>query len=181
MWPWEHAIIGYLAYTILVVLYRRRPPSTTEALIVVVGTQVPDLVDKPLAWTLPVLPNGRSLGHSLLTWSVVAVLVVLVARRVDRLDLAPAFLGGYLSHLVTDLPASAFVGDLSQSTFLLWPILPSPTYDVEPSILLNLARLEVYDLFGASIACAALLAGHATLSALLGNETTREGSRAESE
>ena len=39
--------------------YRGRA-SRMELLAVLVGTQLPDIVDKPLAWWFTVLPSGRS-------------------------------------------------------------------------------------------------------------------------
>jgi len=64
MWPWGHLAVGYLLWSVLVRDRRFRPPTGAETLLLAVGTQFPDAVDKPLAWSLGVLPNGRSLAHS---------------------------------------------------------------------------------------------------------------------
>ena len=63
MWPWDHLAFGYVWYTLASRGWDGRPPSNAAAIALAVGTQFPDLVDKPLAWWLDVLPAGRSLGH----------------------------------------------------------------------------------------------------------------------
>lgn len=141
MLPLGHAVAGYLAYWAVVRVAGRRWPTPGEAATVLLATQLPDLIDKPLAWGLGVLPTGRSLGHSLLTATALLALVVLVARRVDRPTLAAAFGLGYVVHLLTDLPSSVLAGDLYWATYLLWPVLPSPDY-TEPAIAADLAAIE---------------------------------------
>lgn len=57
MWPWGHVGAGYLVYTLL----RRHTgerPAGAAVLALAVGTQFPDLVDKPLGWTVGLLPGG---------------------------------------------------------------------------------------------------------------------------
>ena len=147
MWPWEHAAVGYLALSALTLLVWRRWPIRNETVVLVVATQLPDLVDKPLAWTFGLLPTGRSLAHSLLTAAVlVAVASVLVARY-DRRALAGVFGVGYLSHLLADLPAAVVGGDLSGATYLLWPVLQSPVYQTEPSFAAHVSGIAVTDAF----------------------------------
>lgn len=174
MWPWSHAVVGYVAYTLVVVAVRRRTLRGTEAIAAVVGTQVPDLIDKPLAWTLAVLPGGRSLGHSLFTWVLVSVLLLVVARRLDRSHLAPAVAVGYLTGILTDLQPAVLDGDFSRATFLLWPVLPSPESDVEPSLLANLGRLQPGELEQVVLLMVALVGGHLLLSRLRPDEPVNE-------
>jgi len=91
MWPWGHAAVGYLAYSLG---YRASDRRLTGAAVIAlgVGTQFPDLIDKPLGWTFGVLPGGRTLAHSLLTVAVVAVVlaiplgVVSARRRREPVD-----------------------------------------------------------------------------------------------
>ncbi|WEL26791.1 MULTISPECIES: hypothetical protein [Haloferax] len=81
-------LLGHLAfgYLLVVALARvrdwefRYPHGLTLALLVV-GMQLPDLIDKPLAYA-GVLPNGRSLARSLLI--VVPVVVVGVRYLLRR-------------------------------------------------------------------------------------------------
>ena len=71
MWPWGHLAVGYLVYSGLSRWRFGRLPGSVATLAVALGTQLPDLVDKPLAWTVNVLASGRSLAHSLDRKSVV--------------------------------------------------------------------------------------------------------------
>src|SRR6056297_3615611 len=98
MWPWGHAVVGYLAYSGTTHVGWKRPPSHAATVALLFGTQFPDLVDKPLAWSLGVLPSGRSLAHSTLTAVLlVCVLYVVFARR---RAVVGAFALGYASHLL---------------------------------------------------------------------------------
>ena len=166
MWPWEHAVLGYLVYAVLSIAYRRRPLSTREAVVLVLGTQIPDLIDKPLAWSFSVLPNGRALGHSLLLWIVVAVLVVYVADRLDRLEYAPAFLVGYLLHILSDALLEVLAGEIAMVTFLLWPILPSPPDPVVPSVVVRFSTLELDDIVRALLVSLSGVLAHVLLTVL---------------
>jgi hypothetical protein len=83
-------------------------------------------VDTPLAWTLAVVPSGRSPAHSLLT---AAVLLWVLARVLDgRQSVVFAFGLGYV---LSDIGPELFVGlvggkvgQLDWPTYLLWPMLP---------------------------------------------------------
>lgn len=101
MWPWGHAAVAYLLYS----GWRHatdRIPTTVPALAVVVGSQLPDLVDKPLAWTVNVLPNGRSLMHSAVTVTLLTIAIVWYARRHNRPEPFYAFALGIWAHLFAD-------------------------------------------------------------------------------
>lgn len=142
MWPWAHAAVAYLCAWIVTETRRRKPPGRAVTVAALAGSQFPDAVDKPLSWSFHVLPTGRSLAHSLLVAIPVALLAIWLARRYDRPMVGVGFGVGYLSAVLTDLPASVFAGDLSRGTFLLWPLLPSPTYDAEPSFVAHLTAIE---------------------------------------
>ncbi|EMA36759.1 metal-dependent hydrolase [Halococcus hamelinensis] len=143
MWPWGHLAVGYLVYTGLARRRTDRPPTGEAALAAVFGTQFPDLVDKPLAWSFGVLPSGRSLAHSSLTALVVCGLVWLVARRRDRSRLAVAFAVGYATHLATDAIAPLLAGDLRDLAYLGWPLLPLPTPEPGIGFLERFATMEL--------------------------------------
>ncbi len=132
MWPWEHLAVGYL----LVSLWRRarsgRPPSGSEALVVLFATQLPDLVDKPLGWSTALLPSGLSLAHSLLVAVPVAVTVALLARAGGVPEAGTAFGLAYLSHLPADALYPVVLGDGPKLSFLLWPLVPVVETDPEP-------------------------------------------------
>lgn len=124
MLPWGHAALGYLLYRVL----RRlgdpdRPPTDAEALALAVGTQFPDLIDKPGAWTLAVVPSGRSVGHAIPVLVPILALLWIVASP-DRRALVAAFVVGVGSHLLGDSWELLLAGKLGDLTFLLWPFFP---------------------------------------------------------
>lgn len=84
MWPWEHLAVGYIGYSLSVRLAGRGVPRPRPVVALAVGTQFPDLVDKPLSWTLGVLPSGHSLAHSLFAALPLATLAVTVGVALDR-------------------------------------------------------------------------------------------------
>ncbi|WP_089649600.1 metal-dependent hydrolase [Halobacterium hubeiense] len=147
MWPWGHLAVGYLCY----VLWARRRETDQQPLAVLavgVGSQLPDLIDKPLAWTVTVLPSGRSFAHSLFTAFVLIAGVAWLSRRFDRPQAWVAFAIGYLTHTIADLGPEVFLGlltgDLSVlrwTTYLGWPLLPAPPYPNDSSFLAHLTTL----------------------------------------
>lgn len=127
MWPWEHLAVAYLAYSLGRRLRKRAPPGHFEALALAFGSQFPDLVDKPLAWTFHVLPSGLSLAHSLLVAvpTTVAVFVLAGLRDLRRRSVAVAFGTGYVLHLPADGLYPIVYGSAPRWQFLLWPLIPA--------------------------------------------------------
>ncbi len=120
--PWEHAIVGYIGYSILVrVLYRDRP-TTRETIVVLFASILPDLIDKPLAWQFNIFPSGYAIGHSIFFAVPVSVVVFSLVRRRGKERLGIAFGVGYLLHL----PADVFPQYIRQGTLptyrVLWPL-----------------------------------------------------------
>lgn len=141
MWPWGHLGVAYLSYVALV-RTRGREQIPGAVVAVAVGAAVPDLVDKPLAWTVAVLPSGRSLAHSLLVAGAVLAVAYAVARERDRVTPVLGLAVGWLSHLFVDLgPTVVFgllagdTGQLRWTTYLVWPLLPPPQYPNDESLL----------------------------------------------
>lgn len=130
MWPWEHLAVGYLAYSALVHLLARRRPAGDAVVALAVATQFPDLIDKPLAWSLDVLPSGASLAHSLAFALPVTLVAVALAARAGRRRVGAAFAVGYLLHLPADVLYPVLLGDGPKTAFLLWPFVPAPPSDV---------------------------------------------------
>ncbi|WP_254274291.1 metal-dependent hydrolase [Haloarcula marina] len=126
VWPWEHLAVGYLCFSLLLRVRGRRP-RTMGVVAVAVGSQFPDLVDKPLGWGTTLLPSGTSLAHSLLFAVPVSILVVLATR--DRYPSAgTGFALAYLAHLPCDALYGLAFGHHPRLGFLLWPLVP-----IEPS------------------------------------------------
>ena len=127
MWPWGHLGFGYLVLSAYDHLVGGRRPGDLEALALAIGTQFPDLIDKPLGWSLEVLPSGRSLGHSLITAAIAIYAVSRVARTYETDGVGGGFAVGYLSHLVGDSYGAVLAGESGTLSYLLWPVLPIPT------------------------------------------------------
>jgi len=147
MWPWGHLAAGYLVYSAYARLRTDSAPGDLPALVAVVATQLPDLVDKPLAWSLSILPSGRSLGHSLVTVGPALAVAWLLAARRDARPLGTALAVGTLSHLFTDALYPLVGLDIEFITFLGWPLLPLPPYEVDSSFAAHFALLEVTPAF----------------------------------
>ncbi len=141
MWPLGHVAIAYLLYTLATHTRFDAPPAHIPALILVVGSQFPDLVDKPLAWYLGVIPTGRSLAHSLLLLVPLSIGLFLIARHYNRSEYGIAFAIGALSHTLVDaLPA---VWGETNPSFLLWPALPVESYESGAPTILGLLQNSI--------------------------------------
>lgn len=122
MWPWDHLAIGYVAYSLASRYGGWGAPAPGEIAFVLVGSQFPDLVDKPLGWVLDVLPSGVSMGHSLL-FALPACLVVFDwRRRRGRPAEGAAFAVGYLLHLPADAFYPLALGMEARTWLFLWPL-----------------------------------------------------------
>jgi hypothetical protein len=84
MWPPGHVAIAYLLYRAYVGVRPGVEPSGVPVLVLVFGSLLPDLVDKPLAWYLGAIPTGRTLAHSLFVLVPLSVAIYLLARRYGR-------------------------------------------------------------------------------------------------
>ena len=157
MWPWAHLSVGYLIYTVFSRLRYRRPPDERGTVALGVGTLLPDIIDKPLAWTLEILPHGRSLGHSLFTTFVIIVAVGLFFRRQRNSTVTTAFGIGYLSHLLGDGGEAIIESGFSSLGFLLWPVIPAAGYRITPSFTSHIRDIEFTVLFALQFGFTALV------------------------
>ncbi|WP_224267991.1 metal-dependent hydrolase [Haloprofundus salinisoli] len=125
MLPWGHAALGYLLYSYGLRFRRTGPPSGLAAMCALaVGTQFPDLVDKPLSWTFQVLPGGRTLAHTLFVAVPLLLAVGVVTRRIGHRRVGEAFAVGYSSHLLGDVLWQLSQGNVRVLAFLVWPLIP---------------------------------------------------------
>lgn len=155
MWPWDHLAIGYLVVSLWHRSRGRDRPGSAEVVAVAVGSQFPDLVDKPLGWGTTLLPSGTSLAHSLLVAVPVAVAAVAVARRVGRATVGVSFALSYLAHLPGDVVYPALLGGGPKFAFLLWPLVPLEPTETTAVV----ARVgELIDIFLAALATPAGIA-----------------------
>lgn len=138
MWPFGHLAVGYLCYVIFRSLRARLPAQRGTLLTLAVATQLPDLIDKPLAYW-DILPSGRSLGHSALVFVLVIAVVEIARHRQNqkrpsnlrsyrRSSWYVAGLTGYASHLLADSYRGLFAGDIYGVRYLWWPISPAMGY-----------------------------------------------------
>lgn len=133
MWPWEHLAFGYLWYSLVTRLAGDHRVGDAEALALGVGTVLPDLVDKPLSWSLGLTTSGYGPAHSLFVGvPLVAILAGLAWRR-GHGPPAAAFAVGYGSHLLGDALGLRAGGP--QPTKLLWPAVSQQGYAVDRSLL----------------------------------------------
>lgn len=140
MWPWEHLAVGYLFYSFLTRVRTGSPPDWMAALVLAFGTQFPDLIDKPLAWELGLLPSGNTLAHSLFTALPLSVLVLVLTKHRGVPRLGIAFTVGYLLHLPGDVFYPLLYGNKPWLDFLLWPIVPAHGGNV-PGFIYELRHL----------------------------------------
>ena len=140
MWPWEHLALSYIAVSILWRLAGRRVDDWV-ALSVLVASQLPDIVDKTMAWHFGVFPSGRGPFHSVFVALAVSVVVIAVARYRQRLELGLAFAVAYLFHLFGDALPKVIHGRYDHITFLLWPVLPFAEYKGMGPVMESLREL----------------------------------------
>lgn len=119
--PLGHLAIAYLCYRLSTRARFDALPAPVPVSLVLVASLVPDLVDKPLAWYLGILPSGRSLGHSLLVLIPLATGLYLLARRYDRGEYGVAFAIGTISHSLLDITPLLWNPAASEQ-FLFWPL-----------------------------------------------------------
>ena len=159
MLPWGHAAFGYLLYTVFTRVRYRHPPVGFAVYALALGTQFPDIVDKPLAWNLALLPSGRSLAHSLFTFGIVLGALWVLFATPERRRLIVAFGVGWASHLVGDGVSAALSQDWTVLGYLLWPVTsytpPRPHFGV----LVFLRRIEPSPRLWMGVAMAALVVG----------------------
>lgn len=133
MWPWEHAAFGYVLYSLLARVGYRRTPRSAPAVVAVVAAVLPDLIDKPLAWTFGVFASGYSVAHSVFVGLPAILLIAAAARRRGAAASGLALVVGYASHLVGDVVYPALIGNSIALSPLLWPLVEtsaSPTAGV---------------------------------------------------
>lgn len=134
MMPWGHAAFGYTLYSLGHRVWTRAPPSGQAVLALLFGTQLPDLVDKPLSWGLHLFPQGYSVAHSVFVAIPVGLLVLGIGIYENRATIGVAFAVGYWSHLVGDIIVAIMEHHVSPLDRVLWPIVTLPPYHHEVSL-----------------------------------------------
>lgn len=122
MMPWDHAIVGYIAYSLFVHAVYRNSPTGRETIVVVFASLFPDLIDKPLAWQFGVFEGGYALAHSIFFAVPLSLAVAVLAYDRGRPRVGLAFGIGYLLHLSGDVVPSYVTDGELEIDNLLWPI-----------------------------------------------------------
>ncbi|WP_135807133.1 metal-dependent hydrolase [Halorussus marinus] len=141
MWPWEHLAVGYLAYSLSCHLRGDGAPGGWPAVALAVGTQFPDLLDKPLSWSLGVVASGQSVAHSVLLAVPVSALAIGAATGVGRRRVGEGFAVGYLSHLPSDVFYPLVRGARPNVDAVLWPLASAPAGEANAGLLATARRL----------------------------------------
>lgn len=122
MWPWDHLALGYVATSLGARVRGSDPPTVGGVAFLVLGSQLPDLIDKPLGWVVGVFPSGVSLGHSLFFALPTCLAVLGWRRRCGRPGEGVAFAIGYLLHLPADALYPVVLGAEDRAWLFLWPV-----------------------------------------------------------
>ena len=130
MFPHEHLLAALLPVAAYVGVRDRRLPARGAAFATAVGSQFPDLVDKPLAHQFGVLPSGRVFIHSLPFALPIVAGVLAYGHYTERPRVAGAFAAAYLSHLAGDTYRSLLVGQVPPD--LLWPFVAARPRPIVP-------------------------------------------------
>lgn len=126
MWPWGHLALGYLLYSPATRLRTGRPPGAAAVVLLAIGTQLPDVVDKSLAWIFHVVPQGFAVGHSVFVAVPLGIAAALVAARRGYTAAGTAFAVGWWSHLAGDVLVALATDNPLAFARVLWPVVTLP-------------------------------------------------------
>ncbi len=144
MWPWEHAIVGYLVYSVIARALKTTP-GPAETVGVVVGSQLPDIIDKPLFWNYNLVDTGYALGHSVFFAVPLVVGGWQATRRWGRDRLWYAFATGYLLHTPGDVIHGYALDGTVRLERLVWPFVsPAPAQPSPGVVQETVVRLGLY-------------------------------------
>jgi hypothetical protein len=141
MWPWEHAAVAYLAYSLSVRAATGSPPREWPVLALLFGSQFPDLIDKPAEWVFGVLPS-TGVAHSVFTAIPLTLVLLAVGYRRGWLGVAAGFSVGYLLHLPGDVYYDVVLGTEPSYHKVLWPLVPG---DVQSNVDLLALLTRFFD------------------------------------
>ncbi|MFC7019227.1 MULTISPECIES: metal-dependent hydrolase [Haloarcula] len=128
MYPHEHFLLAVVPVAMFSFLFLRKLPSGKTTLILLIASQFPDLIDKPLAFSLQVLPSGRMLAHSVVVSVPLLLALIILATRYGRTRDALVFVFGYMSHLVGDFYRVFTLGtEYHFYPNIFWPLLEANT------------------------------------------------------
>ncbi len=157
MLPHEHFLVAFLPVCAYVLMRDRRLPSRWLVFVVFVGSQFPDLIDKPLAHQLGLIPSGRVFMHSLPFAIPIVALAVVYGWYTDRVRGGAVFAFAYLSHIVADNYRELFDPSTPIPPDLLWPFRPpAPRSTVPGWVGPDQIWLHVWTVFSVVVLAVAL-------------------------
>lgn len=142
MWPWEHLAAGYLLYSLGARILGRDPPSDGAAVVLAVGSLLPDLVDKPLSWGLGWFPSGYAVGHSAFVAVPLGLAALLAGYALSRPRWGVAFVVGYWAHLLADVANPLRTGERIRPARVLWPVSKAEPYETHRGLGRGLTYFE---------------------------------------
>jgi len=124
MRPVEHFAVISLPLVIYSLMRYRWLPAGHSVLVVLIATQLPDVIDKPLAWMFGIFPSGRMFAHSLVISLPILTIGMYIATRRGFGRPALLFSVSYLSHIAGDFYPILWLGsDYYFFPNLFWPLL----------------------------------------------------------
>jgi len=129
MLPPEHFLAAFVPVLAYFAIRYRQFPSVGVVFVVFVGSQFPDLIDKPLSLA-NVIPWGRVFIHSLPFAIPIAAVVLWYAVATNQQHLGGGFVFAYLLHIPGDWYGRLLSGDIPPD--LLWPIMSIPAHPDAP-------------------------------------------------
>lgn len=121
MFPIEHFFVAFFPVLMYVLVIDRRLPRVRLAAVAFIGSQFPDLVDKPLAYQFGLIPSGRVFVHSLPIALPFLIGIIIYGWKTERNRLSVGFAFAYVSHLVADNYGPLFGPHPRIRPDLLWP------------------------------------------------------------
>jgi hypothetical protein len=135
MWPWGHAAFGYVLLSLGSRAVGRGPPGGLATVVLLLATQLPDAVDKTLAWGLGLFPAGYSVAHSVFVAVPLGAAGLALAVRRRRPEVGVALVVGWWSHLAGDVAVAVASGYRTDVERVLWPVVTLPGYAVERGLI----------------------------------------------
>lgn len=132
MLPWSHFPVAAVPVTAYIWWQDRQFPTAKSLFIVGVGSQFPDLIDKPLAHQFFLLPSGRVGAHSLPIAIPIAIVALYVAWKLNPRRAGAVFVFAYASHIVADYYKLLVRPNPKSPTGLFWPLVPPVPGRLEP-------------------------------------------------
>lgn len=127
---------------------------------IILGALMPDVIDKTLR-LIDVFPWGRTVGHSVFFWILVALIAALASERGRGTALTAFALGG-LSHIIADF-ADDLVGGLHYTGYVVsawftWPYFNPDLYPIQTTpVLVEHACLGLYTVIEAFVVALVVL------------------------